>query len=38
MLKSFQKLGDSAGIPTPDRGVTLLIISEEKYDIMIDCG
>ena len=38
MLKSFQKLGGSAGIPTPDRGVTSLIISEEKYDIMVDCG
>jgi len=38
MLKSFQKLGCSAGIPTQNRGTTSLIISEERYDIMVDCG
>lgn len=38
MLKSFQKLGCSAGIPTQNRGTTSLIISEERYDIMFDCG
>jgi ribonuclease Z len=38
MLKSFQKLGSSAGIPTVNRGTTSLIISENQYDIMVDCG
>ena len=38
MLKYFQILGFSAGVPTLERGVTCLIVSTEKYDIMIDCG
>ena len=38
MLHHFQKLGSSAGIPTKDRGVTSLIVSTYRYDIMIDCG
>ena len=38
MLHHFQKLGSSAGIPTKDRGVTSLIVSAHRYDIMIDCG
>ena len=38
MLHHFQKLGSSAGIPTEDRGVTSLIVSTYRYDIMIDCG
>ena len=38
MLKSFQKLGCSTGIPIPERGVTSLIISDDQYDIMLDCG
>ena len=38
MLKYFQILGFSAGIPTQERGVTCLIVSTNEYDIMIDCG
>jgi len=38
MINHFQKLGSSAGIPTKERGVTSLMIREEKYDIMVDCG
>ena len=38
MLKSFQILGTSAGLPTQARGVTCLIVSTKNYDIMIDCG
>ena len=38
MLRHFQKLGSSAGIPTKNRGVTSLMVSTRKYDIMIDCG
>ena len=38
MINHFQKLGSSAGIPTKGRGVTSLMIREDKYDIMIDCG
>ena len=38
MIKYFQKLGYSAGIPTKNRGVTSLMICSQKYDIMIDCG
>ncbi len=38
MLKTYQILGCSAGIPTEDRNVTSLVISLSKFDIMIDCG
>ena len=38
MLKTFQILGYSAGIPTDKRGVSSIIISTSDYDIMIDCG
>ncbi|MDP6936921.1 MAG: ribonuclease Z [Candidatus Marinimicrobia bacterium] len=38
MLKSFQILGCSGGVPTQDRGVSSLIISTADFDIMIDCG
>ena len=38
MLKYFQILGFSAGVPTQDRGVTCLIVSTNEYDVMIDCG
>ena len=38
MIKYFQKLGSSAGIPTKNRGVTSLMICSKRYDIMIDCG
>ena len=38
MLKKFQILGCSAGVPTKDRGVTCLMISTNQYDVMIDCG
>ena len=38
MINHFQKLGSSAGIPTKERGVTSLMIREDKYDIMVDCG
>ena len=38
MLKKFQILGYSAGVPTQDRGVTCIMISTTQFDIMIDCG
>ena len=38
MLKKFQILGFSAGIPTQDRGVSCMMIITTNYDIMIDCG
>lgn len=38
MLESFQVLGCSAGIPTQERGVTSLLVTTTKYDIMLDCG
>ena len=38
MLKTYQILGCSAGIPTENRNVTSLVISSSKFDIMIDCG
>ena len=38
MLESFQVLGCSAGIPTQERGVTSVLVSTTKYDIMLDCG
>ena len=38
MLKTFQILGYSAGIPTQDRGVTCVMITTQDYNIMIDCG
>ena len=38
MLKTFQILGCSGGLPTQDRGVTCVMITTSSYDIMIDCG
>ncbi len=38
MLNTFQILGCSGGVPTQDRGVSSLVISTSKFDIMIDCG
>ena len=38
MLKSFQILGCSAGIPTIKRGASSSIFSLQNCDIMIDCG
>ena len=38
MLKTFQILGYSAGIPTQERGVTCVMITTSHYDVMIDCG
>jgi len=38
LLKSFQILGYSAGIPNSSRGVSSVIVSTEMQDIMIDCG
>ncbi len=38
MLKKFQIIGYSAGVPTQDRGVSSVMISTSNYDIMIDCG
>ncbi len=37
-LKSFEILGNSAGLPTPGRSVSSVIISTTGYDIMLDCG
>ena len=38
MLKSFQIIGYSGGVPTQDRGVTCVMVSTTNYDAMIDCG
>jgi len=38
MLKTFQILGCSGGIPTQERGVTCVMIKTKDYDMMIDCG
>ena len=38
MLKTYQILGCSAGLPTQTRGVTCVMISTPNYDMMIDCG
>ena len=38
MLKNFQILGCSAGVPTQNRGVTCIMISTTQFDIMMDCG
>tara|TARA_B100001123_G_scaffold400744_1_gene486817 strand:+ start:299 stop:1045 length:747 start_codon:yes stop_codon:yes gene_type:complete len=38
MLKTFQIIGYSGGVPTQDRGVTCVIIATTNFDIMIDCG
>ena len=38
MLKYFQILGCSGGIPTQNRGVTCLMVSTTQFDIMVDCG
>ena len=37
-FKSFQILGCMAGYPTVDQGVTSVVISDYKFDMMIDCG
>ena len=38
MLKTYQIIGCSGGVPTQTRGVTCVMISTSNYDIMIDCG
>ena len=38
MLKSFQILGYSGGVPTQKRGVTCVMVIDTSFDIMIDCG
>ncbi len=38
MLKTFQILGCSGGVPTQNRAVTCVMIATKNYDIMIDCG
>jgi len=38
MLKTFQILGCSAGVPTQARAVTCVMITTKDYDMMIDCG
>ncbi|MBC8257024.1 MAG: ribonuclease Z [Candidatus Marinimicrobia bacterium] len=38
MLKSFQIIGYSGGVPTQDRGVTCVMFSTTNFDVMIDCG
>lgn len=38
MLTSFEILGNSAGIPTVERGVSSVIVSTGKFDLMLDCG
>jgi len=38
MLKTFQILGCSGGVPTQSRAVTCVMITTKDYDIMIDCG
>ncbi|SVE44302.1 uncharacterized protein METZ01_LOCUS497156, partial [marine metagenome] len=34
----YQIIGFSGGIPTQERGVSSMMISTSKYDMMIDCG
>ena len=38
MLKTYQIIGCSGGVPTQSRGVTCVMISTSSYDLMIDCG
>ena len=38
MLKKFQIIGYAGGVPTQERGVTCIMVSNLNYDIMIDCG
>ena len=38
MIKSYQILGGSAGVPTKSLGVSCVMISTNVFDIMIDCG
>ena len=38
MLKTYQIIGYSGGVPTQIRGVSCVMISASNYDIMIDCG
>ena len=38
MLKTYQIIGYSGGVPTQIRGVSCVMISTSNYDIMIDCG
>ena len=38
MLKTYQIIGCSGGVPTQIRGVSCVMISTSSYDLMIDCG
>ena len=38
MIDMYQIIGFSGGIPTQSRGVSSMMISTSKYDMMIDCG
>ena len=38
MLKTYQIIGCSAGVPTQERGVSSVMISTSNFDMMIDCG
>jgi ribonuclease Z len=38
MLETYQIIGCSGGVPTQERGVSSVMISTSKYDMMIDCG
>ena len=38
MLKTYQIIGCSGGVPTETRGVTCVMISTSNFDMMIDCG
>ena len=38
MIEMYQIIGFSGGVPTQSRGVSSMMISTSKYDMMIDCG
>jgi len=38
MLKTYQIIGYSGGVPTQERGVSSVMVSTSNFDIMIDCG
>ena len=38
MIKNFQILGYSAGMPTQFRGASSVMVTTQNYNIMIDCG
>jgi len=38
MLKTFQILGYSAGVPIENRGATCIMVSMNNFDLMMDCG